>query len=97
MELILLIKNMLYKKFKTALLVTSVTLLFGLILRTPIRKLIRPLLPKPGEGPSEETMKNGFDSFFTAELDNGDKNYFVFMVKVIQDIELPLNLFAKVR
>ena len=66
-----------YKKFKTALLVTSVTLLFGLILRTPIRKLIRPLLPKPGEGPSEETMENGFfDSFFTAELDNGDKKLF---------------------
>lgn len=66
-----------YKKFRTALLVTFVTLLFGLILRTPIRKLVRPLLPKPGEGPSEETMENGFfDSFFTAELDSGEKKLF---------------------
>ena len=66
-----------YKKFRTALLVTFVTLLFGLILSTPIRKLVRPLLPKPGEGPSEETMENGFfDSFFTAELDNGEKKLF---------------------
>ena len=66
-----------YKKFSTALLVTFVTLLFGLILSTPIRKLVRPLLPKPGEGPSEETMENGFfDSFFTAELDNGEKKLF---------------------
>lgn len=66
-----------YKKFRTALLVTFVTLLFGLILSTPIRKLVRPLLPKPGEGPSEETMENGFfDSFFTAELGNGEKKLF---------------------
>ena len=58
-------------------MVTFVTLLFGLILSTPIRKLVRPLLPKPGEGPSEETMENGFfDSFFTAELDNGEKKLF---------------------
>ena len=66
-----------YKKFRTALLVTFVTLLFGLILSTPIRKLVRPLLPKPGEGPSEETMENGFfDSFFAAELDNNEKKLF---------------------
>jgi short subunit dehydrogenase-like uncharacterized protein len=66
-----------YKKFRTALLVTFVTLLFGLILSTPIRKLIRPLLPKPGDGPSEETMENGFfDSFFSAELGSGEKKLF---------------------
>ena len=66
-----------YKKFRTALLVTFVTLLFGLILSTPIRKLVRPLLPKPGEGPSEETMENGFfDSFFNAELGSGEKKLF---------------------
>jgi len=66
-----------YKKFKTAFLVTCVTLMFGLILKTPVRKLVRPLLPKPGEGPSEDTMENGFfDSFFAAELDNGEKKLF---------------------
>mgnify|MGYP006137581277 FL=1 len=66
-----------YKKFSTALLVTFVTLLFGLILSTPLRKLIRPLLPKPGEGPSKETMENGFfDSFFSAEVDSGEKKLF---------------------
>ena len=66
-----------YKKFKTAFLVTCVTLMFGLILKTPVRKLVRPLLPKPGEGPSEDTMENGFfDSFFAAELDSGEKKLF---------------------
>lgn len=66
-----------YKKFKTAFLVTFVTLMFGLILKTPVRKLVRPLLPKPGEGPSEDTMENGFfDSFFAAELDSGEKKLF---------------------
>lgn len=66
-----------YKKFSTALLVTFVTLLFGLILSTPLRKLVRPLLPKPGEGPSKETMENGFfDSFFSAEVDSGEKKLF---------------------
>ncbi len=66
-----------YKKFSTALLVTFVTLLFGLILSTPLRKLIRPLLPKPGEGPSKETMENGFfDSFFSAEVGGGEKKLF---------------------
>ena len=66
-----------YKKFKTAFLVTFVTLMFGLILKTPVRKLVRPLLPKPGEGPSEDTMENGFfDSFFVAELDSGEKKLF---------------------
>ncbi|MGY9042010.1 MAG: saccharopine dehydrogenase family protein [Alphaproteobacteria bacterium] len=66
-----------YKKFSTALLVTFVTLLFGLILSTPLRKLIRPLLPKPGEGPSKETMENGFfDSFFSAEVGSGEKKLF---------------------
>ena len=63
-----------YKKFKTALLVTSATLLFGLILRTPIRKLIRPLLPKPGEGPSQETQDNGwFRATFVAYSDDNEK------------------------
>ena len=66
-----------YKKFSTALLVTFVTLLFGLILSTPLRKLVRPLLPKPGEGPSKETMENGFfDSFFSAEVGSGEKKLF---------------------
>lgn len=66
-----------YKKLSTALLVTFVTLLFGLILSTPLRKLIRPLLPKPGEGPSKETMENGFfDSFFSAEVGSGEKKLF---------------------
>mgnify|MGYP006099408325 CR=1 FL=1 len=61
-----------YKKLSTTFLVSFMTLLFGFIIKTPLRKIVRPLLPKPGEGPSEETMNNGFfDSLFSAQLEDG--------------------------
>ena len=61
-----------YKKLSTTFLVSFMTLLFGFIIKTPLRKIVRPLLPKPGEGPSEETMNNGFFvCLFSAQLEDG--------------------------
>ena len=34
--------------------------MFGLVLMTPLRKIVRPLMRKPGEGPSKEVRENGW-------------------------------------
>ena len=48
-----------------------------IIIGTPIRKLVRRFLPKPGEGPSQETMKNGFfDCLYTVEAEDGSLSVF---------------------
>ena len=66
-----------YKKYLNALLVSFGTIFSMLIIITPLRKLVRKFLPKPGEGPSEETMRNGFfDCLFTTEAEDGSKNIF---------------------
>ena len=36
--------------------------MFGLVLMTPLRKIVRPLMRKPGEGPSKEVRENGWFS-----------------------------------
>jgi short subunit dehydrogenase-like uncharacterized protein len=46
----------------------------GLVVMTPLRKLVRPMLKQPGEGPSQEERDNGwFDCKFIVETDSGDK------------------------
>ena len=35
-------------------------LIMGLVIITPLSKLVRPFLRKPGQGPSQEAMDNGF-------------------------------------
>lgn len=46
----------------------------GFVLFSPLRKLVRPLLKKPGEGPSKEERDAGwFDCKFILETSNGDK------------------------
>jgi short subunit dehydrogenase-like uncharacterized protein len=46
----------------------------GMVLFTPLRKLVRPLLKQPGEGPSKEERDAGwFDCQFILETTNGDK------------------------
>ena len=63
-----------YKSPFNAILVSITTLLAGIILFTPLRKLLRPLFPKPGQGPSEEVMQNGFfDCLLLVESEDGDK------------------------
>lgn len=41
------------------------TAAFGLLMASPLRNLLRPLFPRPGEGPSEKTMNSGW---FRCEL-----------------------------
>lgn len=66
-----------YKKYINAFLVSFATLLSMIIIGTPIRKLVRRFLPKPGEGPSQETMKNGFfDCLYTVEAEDGSFSVF---------------------
>jgi short subunit dehydrogenase-like uncharacterized protein len=51
--------------------------LFGLVLMTPLRKIVRPLMKKPGEGPSLEVRENGwFSATFKAEAEDGEVSIF---------------------
>ena len=46
----------------------------GLVLFSPLRKLVRPLLKQPGEGPSKEERDAGwFDCKFILEASNGER------------------------
>ena len=48
-----------------------------LVLLSPLKRLVKPFLPKPGEGPSESIQENGwFDCKFIVEADDGTKSVF---------------------
>jgi short subunit dehydrogenase-like uncharacterized protein len=48
-----------------------------LVLLSPLKRLVKPFLPKPGEGPSESVQENGwFDCKFIVEADDGTKAVF---------------------
>ena len=50
----------------------------ALVVMTPLRKLVRPLLKQPGEGPTEAERDNGwFDCKFIVETESGKKSVFV--------------------
>ena len=66
-----------YQKYFNAFLVSFATLFSMIIIATPLRKLVRRFLPKPGEGPSEETMRKGFfDCLYTVEAEDGSVSIF---------------------
>ena len=48
-----------HKKKTGAYMALSFLAIFGLVLMTPLRKIVRPLMKKPGEGPSREARENG--------------------------------------
>jgi len=49
----------------------------ALVIMTPLRKLVRPLLKQPGQGPTEAERDNGwFDCKFIVETDAGEKSVF---------------------
>ena len=51
--------------------------LLGLTLISPIRKIVRSLLRKPGEGPSLEVQENGwFDCKYLVESEDGQKSLY---------------------
>ena len=53
----------------------SLGLVIGfLVLSTPLKHLVRPFLPKPGEGPSQETQDNGwFRATFVATSEDNER------------------------
>ena len=66
-----------YKSLYSAYLITFGMLLSGLIIYTPLRKVVRSFFPKPGEGPSDEVMKNGFfECMLLAEAEDGERGLF---------------------
>ena len=63
---------------KAAARITSFFLMSAfLIIATPLRYLVRPFLPKPGDGPSKEARDNGwFRGLFVANLEDGTEKRF---------------------
>jgi short subunit dehydrogenase-like uncharacterized protein len=62
-----------FSAFKS-LILTGISVL---VLMSPLKKLVKPFLPKPGEGPSEAVQENGwFDCKFIVETDDGLKSVF---------------------
>jgi len=61
-----------YSKKSAAKKVTFMTLALGLIIVSPLRKLLRGFFRKPGEGPSQKAMDSGFfKSRFLVETQEG--------------------------
>ena len=63
---------------KAAARITSFVLISAfLVIATPLRRLVRPFLPKPGDGPDKETRDNGwFRGLFVAKLQDGEEKRF---------------------
>ena len=63
---------------KAAARITSFVLISAfLVIATPLRRLVRPFLPKPGDGPDKETRENGwFRGLFVAKLQDGEEKRF---------------------
>lgn len=49
-----------YSKKSSAWKVSMMTMTIGLIILSPLRKLLRPLFRRPGQGPSQKAMDSGF-------------------------------------
>ena len=66
-----------HKSIYKALISTLGLGLLGLILISPVRRLIRSFLRKPGEGPSLEVQENGwFDCKYLVESEDGQKSLY---------------------
>ena len=56
------------KKFSTAVVTTLSLAILGMIIVSPMKKLIRKLFPKPGTGPNKKTRDNGwYEALFVAK------------------------------
>ena len=61
-----------YSKKSAARKVSFITLALGLVIVSPLRKLLRGFFRKPGEGPSQKAMDSGFfNSRFLVETQDG--------------------------
>ena len=66
-----------HKSWLSAVSSLLLTGLSVLVLLSPLKRLVKPFLPKPGEGPSEVVQENGwFDCKFIAESEDGTKSVF---------------------
>jgi short subunit dehydrogenase-like uncharacterized protein len=66
-----------FKRKSSAYLMFITLAAFKLILSSPLRKLFRAFLKKPGQGPSKELQESGwFDCRFIAETESGETKAF---------------------
>ncbi|MDA9964472.1 saccharopine dehydrogenase NADP-binding domain-containing protein [Gammaproteobacteria bacterium] len=66
-----------HKSWLSAVSSLLLTGLSVLVLLSPLKRMVKPFLPKPGEGPSEAVQENGwFDCKFIAESEDGTKSVF---------------------
>jgi len=62
-----------FSAFKS-IIVTGISVL---VLMSPLKRAVKPFLPKPGEGPSEAVQENGwFDCKYIVETEDGEKSVF---------------------
>ena len=65
--------NTWFSAFKS-IVITAISVL---VLMSPLKRAVKPFLPKPGEGPSETVQENGwFDCKYIVETEDGDKSVF---------------------
>ena len=66
-----------HKSWFSAVSSLVLTGLSVLVLLSPLKRLVKPFLPKPGEGPSGTVQENGwFDCKFIVESEDGTKSVF---------------------
>ena len=66
-----------HKSWFSAVKSLLLTGLSVLVLLSPLKRLVKPFLPKPGEGPSESVQENGwFDCKYIVETEDGIKKVF---------------------
>ena len=66
-----------HKSWFSAIKSLVLTGLSVLVLLSPLKRLVKPFLPKPGEGPSESVQENGwFDCKYIVETEEGTKKVF---------------------
>jgi len=65
--------NTWFSAFKS-IVITAISVL---VLMSPLKRAVKPFLPKPGEGPSETVQQNGwFDCKYIVETEDGEKSVF---------------------
>ena len=65
--------NTWFSAFKS-IVITAISVL---VLMSPLKRAVKPFLPKPGEGPSEAVQENGwFDCKYIVETEDGEKSVF---------------------
>ena len=70
-------EHALHKSWFSAVKSLVLTGLSVLVLLSPLKRLVKPFLPKPGEGPSESVQENGwFDCKYIVETEEGTKKVF---------------------